>query len=308
MADFRYYDHSLDITKHEIRNGAFHVLAAAPASPVKGQFYFNDTDKVSYQWDGTQWIPFGGGGVGVWKGAGATYATLPALASAKDGDICALTADTIGTGTSGSPQYPRGVYKRVSGVWTLEANLSTGAISDPFQFKGGIDASTNPNYPAANAGDLYRISVAGKLGGAAGIDVNPNDTVYCFADNTATGDHATVGNKWVIIHNPVSSTVATNQQLFDQTDPAVVAAPTSMHGYSRKQAFNVGDGAAKSFTVTHTFNSIHLDVTVYDVALKTFRHPSVEMTSPTTVVVSGFTTAPAANNLWVMLTENQNWT
>lgn len=34
-------------------------------------------------------------------------------------------------------------------------------------FKGGIDASTNPNYPAADAGWAYKITVAGKIGGAS---------------------------------------------------------------------------------------------------------------------------------------------
>lgn len=31
-------------------------------------------------------------------------------------------------------------------------------------FKGGIDASANPNYPAADAGWTYKITVAGKIG------------------------------------------------------------------------------------------------------------------------------------------------
>ena len=38
-------------------------------------------------------------------------------------------------------------------------------------FQGVIDASTNPNYPAASENMFWKISVAGKIGGAAGETV-----------------------------------------------------------------------------------------------------------------------------------------
>src|SRR5258706_10805535 len=41
--------------------------------------------------------------------------------------------------------------------------------ADAMLFKGVIDCSANPNYPAADAGHTYRISVAGKIGEARGI-------------------------------------------------------------------------------------------------------------------------------------------
>ena len=42
-------------------------------------------------------------------------------------------------------------------------------------YKGTLDCSTNPNYPAASAGHLYIVSVAGKIGGASGIVVDVGD-------------------------------------------------------------------------------------------------------------------------------------
>lgn len=39
--------------------------------------------------------------------------------------------------------------------------------NDAMVFKGVIDCSANPNYPAADAGHTYKISVAGKVGGAS---------------------------------------------------------------------------------------------------------------------------------------------
>ena len=50
-------------------------------------------------------------------------------------------------------------------IKTYVDNLLAG--NDAMVFKGGIDASTNPNYPAADAGWTYKITVAGKIGGAS---------------------------------------------------------------------------------------------------------------------------------------------
>lgn len=65
-----------------------------------------------------------------------------------------------------------------------------------FQLKGVIDCSANPNYPAANAGHTYRVSVAGKIGGASGKTVAQYDIIECLTDNSASGDEATVGTNW----------------------------------------------------------------------------------------------------------------
>lgn len=73
------------------------------------------------------------------------------------------------------------------------------AANDAMVFKGVINASANPNYPAGNAGDTYRISVAGKIGGASGPNVEVGDILICTADGTAAGTHATVGASWTIL-------------------------------------------------------------------------------------------------------------
>jgi hypothetical protein len=65
-------------------------------------------------------------------------------------------------------------------------------------FKGVIDCSANPNYPAADRGWTYRVSVAGKIGGASGPNVEAGDLLLCLTDGTATGNHATVGTAWNI--------------------------------------------------------------------------------------------------------------
>jgi hypothetical protein len=79
----------------------------------------------------------------------------------------------------------------------VDAIVTSGA-TDVMIFKGIIDASANPNYPAADAGHLYKISVAGKIGGGSGPNVEVGDTIYCISDFSSAANHATVGANWVI--------------------------------------------------------------------------------------------------------------
>jgi hypothetical protein len=96
--------------------------------------------------------------------------------------------------------------------------------NDALVFKGVVDASSNPNYPAANKGHTYKISVAGKIGGVSGVNVEIGDTCYCIVDGSPSGDQAAVGANWVIVQTnidgavigPVSSTDG-NIVLFDGT-------------------------------------------------------------------------------------------
>jgi len=73
------------------------------------------------------------------------------------------------------------------------------AAADAMVFKGVIDCSANPDYPAADRGWTYKISVAGKIGGASGTNVEVGDTLYCITDGTVAGDQAAVGAQWQIV-------------------------------------------------------------------------------------------------------------
>jgi hypothetical protein len=73
-------------------------------------------------------------------------------------------------------------------------------IVDPWEYKGTINCSTNPNYPAADAGHVYIVSVAGKIGGASGVEVSVNDKIWCKVDDSPAGTEAEVGTNWDIIH------------------------------------------------------------------------------------------------------------
>jgi hypothetical protein len=81
------------------------------------------------------------------------------------------------------------------------------AAANAMVYKGVIDCSANPNYPAADAGWLYRVSVAGKIGGASGVNVQVGDMVICLTDGTASGNQATVGAQWNIVQTNIDGAV-----------------------------------------------------------------------------------------------------
>ncbi len=97
------------------------------------------------------------------------------------------------------------------------------------QYKGVVDCSTNPNYPAANAGHLYKVSVAGKIGGVSGISVSIGDELLCLIDSTVAGDQATVGANWNIVHssgtgNVIGAASSTDNAIarFDSTTGKII--------------------------------------------------------------------------------------
>ena len=65
-------------------------------------------------------------------------------------------------------------------------------------FRGMIDCSTNPDYPAGNLGDFYIVAHPGKIGGASGANVLVGDTLLCRVDDTASGNQAGAGLNWSI--------------------------------------------------------------------------------------------------------------
>lgn len=113
--------------------------------------------------------------------------------------------------------------KKITGLGTptLSTDAATKAYVDQILgannamvYKGAIDCSTNPNYPAADAGETYVVSVSGKIGGVSGVSVVAGDLFMCKTDSTASGDQATVGAQWDVVHvagasGTVISTAAT---------------------------------------------------------------------------------------------------
>lgn len=91
-------------------------------------------------------------------------------------------------------------------------------------YKGVIDCSSNPDYPSADAGWLYIVSVSGKIGGVSGTSVESGDMLICKIDGSPSGDEITVGANWNIIQKNIegyvlgaSSSVNNSIVVFDGT-------------------------------------------------------------------------------------------
>lgn len=49
----------IDLSQNELLNAVMQNLTTAPQNPKMGQLYYNTSDKIMYQWDGTVWKPVG---------------------------------------------------------------------------------------------------------------------------------------------------------------------------------------------------------------------------------------------------------
>lgn len=105
------------------------------------------------------------------------------------------------TGTPTVPTAAAGTNttQAASTAFVVAEILARLASNDAMLYKGAIDCSANPNYPAADAGHSYKVSVAGKIGGASGVNVEVGDLLICTTDGTSAGTQAAVGANWDIL-------------------------------------------------------------------------------------------------------------
>jgi hypothetical protein len=113
------------------------------------------------------------------------------------------------------------------------------AVTGLLEFKGTTNCSTNPNYPAANKGDAYVVSVAGKIGGASGKSVDVGDVYLASADN-AGGTEASVGTSWVVLEHNLVGALLTANNLSDLA--SALTARTNL-GLGDAATKNVGTGS-----------------------------------------------------------------
>lgn len=145
------------------------------------------------------------------------------------------------------------------------------AAQDAMVFKGVIDCSANPNYPAADRGWTYRVSVAGKIGGASGTNVEAGDILLCLTDGTASGTQAAVGANWTVVQTNLDGAVigpasvtdgnlaafnGTSGKLIKQLTAAEVRTLLSLVVGTNVQAYDANTAklnVAQSWTAEQTF-------------------------------------------------------
>ncbi|HEX4860050.1 MAG TPA: hypothetical protein VFV07_02355 [Rhizomicrobium sp.] len=123
----------------------------------------------------------------------------------QDGALSACAALTLPADPTASPQIATKHY----------VDIRPGDLGS-MVFRGTIDCSGAPNYPAANEGDVYVVANPGKIGGASGVNVGTAAMLLCMVDASLSGTQEAVGAHWAIFQgqnlnlvlNPFSATDA----------------------------------------------------------------------------------------------------
>ena len=172
-----------------------------------------------------------------------------------------------------------------------QLDLAFGA-NDAMLYKGVIDASANPNYPAGNAGETYRISVAGRIGGAAGPVVEAGDMAICLVDSTASGDHAAVGANWNIIQHNIDGSVIGPAS---STDHAVARYDGASGKLIQNSAVTIDD--AGNIAGVGTLNTHTIPAGTGTLALTSQLHSAVTLAGQNYLSLSGQEITAAQINL-----------
>ncbi len=152
-----------------------------------------------------------------WGSITGTLSAQSDLQSALDLKANLASPSLTGTPTAPTPSSVDNSTKIATTAY-VQAVVAL-AVAGLLEFKSDLDCSANPNYPAANKGDTYYVSAAGKVGGASGPDVAVGDAVICKAD-ASSGDHAAVGSSWFILEKNLAGAALTANNLSDLASAA----------------------------------------------------------------------------------------
>lgn len=166
-----------------------------------------------------------------------------------------------------------------AGLQTQINNINT-VVSSAMKPPTGLDCSGNPNYPASSAGDQYRVTANGRIGGASGPLVKVGDIIACQT-TSAAGTHAAVGGNFYILE--------TNQDEATETVIGLSRKATNAEGLA-------GSSDVGFMTSLKTANAINAKSVRFDA--------SQSLTSPQAVQARANIGA-AADSEVVKLTGNQ---
>ena len=260
----------LDLHLNKLLNAVLDSLASDPSSPVTAQFWFNTGSSRIKFYDGTA-VDFivtpSSTDTLTNKSIDATHNTVSNLA------VSHFAASALSTSLSVSSTSSELATADV--IWSAIQTAVTTA--DAIRLSGNLDCSTNPNYPAADSGESYLASVAGKVGGASGVNVEVGDLIVCKVDASATGNHATVGANWFIIQRNLeaaSTTVAgfvrlaTTGETATGTDATIAVTPAGLESKKHLKSYTAAISASTGATIaaaTHGLDvETHITAELYD--------------------------------------------
>ena len=151
---------NLDLNKNELQNVVIQTLATAPSSGKLGQIYYNSTDKVLYQHDGT-----------AWKAVGKTVTYEMSFGELASNTVPINLIDSDGTTDTINLKGAGGATLSLSGN-TL--TITTANTNTTYAFAGAASASNYKITITPSSGSAQTITIPLVTATAAGL-LNPAD-------------------------------------------------------------------------------------------------------------------------------------
>ncbi len=319
----------IDFSKNEIQNAVAQVLASAPGTPVPGQFYYNST---------TGRLEFRGAAAWIDPTARANHSGTQLAATISDltTAIQAIRLDQMAAPTASVSLNSQKITNLAEPTVSTDAatkNYVDSAVNGT-DWKQSVRCATTGSNLAALSGLLTidgvtvvandRVLVKDQTTGSANgiylaasgawtrsLDADANAEVTAGLSVMVTEGTTLADTQWRLTTND-SIVLGTTALVFAQIGAgtsytagtgisiagSVVSIDTAVT--VRKFAQTVGDGSAVSIAVTHGFNTLDVQVQVFEIATGATVECDVTRNSVNQVTV-GFTTAPASNTLRVLV-------